>query len=347
MCGRARLSSDVSEIKLVFSIPTERPNPNIPANWNAAPTEELPVVRYDARAGQRSVDTMRWGLVPFWAKDIKVGFANINAKAEGIETRPAFREAFARRRCLIPFDCFYEWKKLGKERQPYAVGLADRRLMALAGLWEAWRSPAGERVRSFAIVTTAANALLAEIHDRMPVILAPENWPVWLGEKAGRCERAEIAAHPISCGKPRHLAGRQARRQRQQQGSRADRAGRGGMTGARRPGCSPTCCRWRRGSWTTSRPTRDGSSSRNGTAFAAWRCATAIGSNYAPNPASRSLGTSRKWFRRCARCSRAVLRSTASWRSRLATHYPSTHCRCGYTPQRAASANSPPKPRRC
>jgi putative SOS response-associated peptidase YedK len=121
--------------------------------------------------------------VPFWAKDIKVGFSNINAKAEGIGTRPAFREAFNRRRCLIPVDCFYEWKKSGTEREPYAVALAGRRLMALAGLWEAWRSPAGERVRSFAIVTTAPNALLAELHDRMPVILPPEDWPVWLGEQ--------------------------------------------------------------------------------------------------------------------------------------------------------------------
>ena len=147
------------------------------------PAEDLAVVRYDARANQRSLDVMRWGLVPFWAKDIKVGFANINAKAEGVETRPAFREAFARRRCLVPFDCFYEWKKLDKERQPYAVALSDRRLMALAGLWENWRSPAGERVRSFAIVTTAPNALLADVHDRMPVILASENWPAWLGER--------------------------------------------------------------------------------------------------------------------------------------------------------------------
>jgi putative SOS response-associated peptidase YedK len=182
MCGRARLSSDVSEIKLAFSIPPERSTPNIPANWNAAPTEELPVVRYDPRAGERSLDVMRWGLVPFWAKDIKVGFANINAKAEGIDARPAFREAFARRRCLVPFDCFYEWQKIGKDRQPYAVALADRRLMALAGLWETWRSPSGERVRSFTIVTTSPNALLAPIHDRMPVILAPERWSAWLGE---------------------------------------------------------------------------------------------------------------------------------------------------------------------
>jgi len=192
MCGRARLSSDVSEIRLVLSIPPERPTPNIPANWNAAPTEDLPVVRYDARAAGRSLGVMRWSLVPFWAKDIKVGFSNINAKAETVDTKPAFREAFTRRRCLVPFDCFYEWKKLGKERQPYAVALADRRLVALAdrrlvalaGLWETRRSPAGERVHSFAIVTTAPNGLLAELHDRMPVILAPETWPLWLGERS-------------------------------------------------------------------------------------------------------------------------------------------------------------------
>jgi putative SOS response-associated peptidase YedK len=127
---------------------------------------------------------MRWGLVPFWAKDIKVGFANINAKAEGIETKPAFREAFARRRCLVAVDNFYEWAKTPAGKQPYAVALADRGLMALAGLWETWRSPAGETVRSFAIITTTPNELYAELHNRMPVILAPESWPAWLGEKA-------------------------------------------------------------------------------------------------------------------------------------------------------------------
>ena len=111
MCGRAHLSSDVSEIKVAFRIPPERPAPNIAASWNVAPTDPLPVVRYDAKDRQRSLDVMRWGLVPFWAKDIKVGFANINAKAEGIENKPAFREAFRQRRCLVPLDCFYEWKK--------------------------------------------------------------------------------------------------------------------------------------------------------------------------------------------------------------------------------------------
>ena len=111
MCGRVRLSSDVSEIKLLFSIPPHRPTPNIAASWNVAPTDPLPIVRYDTKAGERSLDVMRWGLVPFWAKDIKVGFANINAKAEGIEGKPAFLEAFQRRRCLVPVDNFYEWEK--------------------------------------------------------------------------------------------------------------------------------------------------------------------------------------------------------------------------------------------
>ena len=94
MCGRVRLSSDVSEIKLVFSIPPHRPTPNTAPSWNVAPTDPVPVVRYDAKAGERSLDILRWGLVPFWAKDLNVGFSNINAKAEGIEGKPAFREAF-------------------------------------------------------------------------------------------------------------------------------------------------------------------------------------------------------------------------------------------------------------
>jgi len=118
MCGRVRLSSDVSEIKLVFSIPPHRPTPNFPPSWNVAPTDPVPVVRYDAKAGERSLDLLRWGLVPYWAKDIKVGFANINAKAEGIESKPAFRDAFQRRRCLVPVDNFYEWEKTATGNSP-------------------------------------------------------------------------------------------------------------------------------------------------------------------------------------------------------------------------------------
>jgi putative SOS response-associated peptidase YedK len=180
MCGRVRLFSDVSEIQLVFSIPPHRPTPNFPPSWNVAPTDSLPVVRYDAKAGERSLDLLRWGLVPYWAKDIKVGFANINAKAE---SKPAFRESFQRRRCLVPVDNFYEWAKTAAGKQPYAIALADRDLMALAGLWENWRSPDGEWVRSFAIITTTPNELCAQLHNRIPVVLKRETWPVWLGEE--------------------------------------------------------------------------------------------------------------------------------------------------------------------
>jgi putative SOS response-associated peptidase YedK len=197
MCGRARLSSDASELKRVFGIPQERPTPNIPANWNAAPTQELPVVRADPALRERSLDLMRWGLVPFWAKDAKIGYSTFNAKAEGIDGKPAFREAFRRRRCLVPFDSFYEWKKVGKARTPYAVARADRQVMALAGLWDLWRAPVGDKaggetLHSFTIVTTAANALLAPLHERMPVILDPADWPLWLGEAPA--EPAELKA---------------------------------------------------------------------------------------------------------------------------------------------------------
>ena len=142
MCGRARLSSDVSEIKIAFAIPPERPPPNIAPSWNVASPDPLPIVHYDAKDGARRLEVMRWGLIPYWAKDIKSGFSTFNARGEEVETKPAFREAFQRRRCLVPLDSFYEWKKTAAGKQPYAIALADRRLMAMAGLWETWRSPA-------------------------------------------------------------------------------------------------------------------------------------------------------------------------------------------------------------
>ena len=186
MCGRAKLETDVSELKILFRIPPEYPTPNLAPSWNVAPTDSLPIVRYDPKAASRTLDLMRWGLVPYWAKDIKIGFSTINAMAETVDQKPVFREAFQRRRCLVPVDSFYEWKKLGpKEKQPYAIALADRSVMALAGLWETWISrPTNERIRSFTVVTTRPNALCAEIHNRMPVILPPDAWPVWIGEVA-------------------------------------------------------------------------------------------------------------------------------------------------------------------
>jgi putative SOS response-associated peptidase YedK len=196
MCGRVRLSSDVSELKIRFSIPEDRPLPNFAPTWNGAPTDNLPVVRLDPD-GRRSLDLLRWGLIPYWSKDIKIGFSTINAMAETVATKPVFREAFQRRRCLVPVDNFYEWQRTGKETQPYAIALADRSIMALAGLWETWRSPAAEMVRSFTIVTTEPNELCALLHNRMPVILDPTSWPLWLGEEPAK--PYELKAMLVPC----------------------------------------------------------------------------------------------------------------------------------------------------
>jgi putative SOS response-associated peptidase YedK len=129
--------------------------------------------------------TLRWGLVPYWAKDIKIGYSLINAKAETVAEKPAFREAFKSRRCLIAADGFYEWKKLdAKTKQPYAITMKDRSVFGFAGLWERCKDKAsGEVVRSCTIITTRPNEVCASIHDRMPVIVAPENYGNWPGEE--------------------------------------------------------------------------------------------------------------------------------------------------------------------
>jgi putative SOS response-associated peptidase YedK len=136
-----------------------------------APTDPLPIVHYVAKAGWRSLDVMLWGLIPNWVKDIKIGFSTLNARAEEVDTKPAFSEAFQQRRCLVTLDSFYEWKKTAARKQPCAIALADRRLMALADLSETWRSPADERVRSFTIIIKTLNESCAELHNRMTVFL--------------------------------------------------------------------------------------------------------------------------------------------------------------------------------
>src|SRR5437868_6563105 len=149
------------------------------------PTDTLPVVRVD-RDCRRSLDLFRWGLVPWWAKDIKIGARCINAMAETVATKPAFRDAFKRgQRCIVPVDGFYEWQKRpAGPKQPFAIAAADGRPLAMAGLWERWKEPtAGETIQTFTIVTGPPNELVAPIHNRMPVILPPEAWRRWLGEE--------------------------------------------------------------------------------------------------------------------------------------------------------------------
>jgi putative SOS response-associated peptidase YedK len=153
-------------------------------SYNVAPQSFQPVVRLDAGTGQRELTRMRWGLVPFWAKDAKIAYSTINAKAETIAGSPAFREAWKRRRCLVPADFFYEWKKLdAKAKQPYAISLSDGSLFAFAGLWDRWKDKAtGQELETYTIITTDANELIhgMSIHDRMPVILKPADYSRWL-----------------------------------------------------------------------------------------------------------------------------------------------------------------------
>ena len=182
MCGRVVQKTPLGEIRVLFE--TTNPVPNTAPTFNGAPTDTLPVVRLD-REGRRSLDLLRWGLVPWWAKEVKIGARCINAMAETVASKPAFRDPFARgQRCIVPVDAFYEWKKIGAGKQPYAIVGADGLPLALAGLWERWKDRAtGEAVQTFTIITTTPNELCAAIHDRMPVILPQEKWATWLGER--------------------------------------------------------------------------------------------------------------------------------------------------------------------
>jgi len=151
-------------------------------SYNVAPQSLQPVVRLDSETGQRELTVMRWGLVPFWAKDAKIGYSTINAKSETVTTSPAFREAMKRRRCLVPAEWFYEWQKIdAKTKQPYAIGLRDDSLFAFAGLWETWKDKTKDQVlETYTVLTTDPNELMEPIHNRMPVILAPRDYQRWL-----------------------------------------------------------------------------------------------------------------------------------------------------------------------
>ena len=146
--------------------------------YNIAPTQDVITITSD---GETNVaQSMRWGLVPSWAKDISIGNRMINARAETLAERPSFRSAFRRRRCLVVADSFYEWKRDRRSRTPMRISLESGELFGFAGLWESWTSPEGHRILSCTIVTTAANEFIKPIHDRMPVILSPDAEPMWL-----------------------------------------------------------------------------------------------------------------------------------------------------------------------
>jgi len=155
--------------------------PPFAASYNIAPQSVQPVVRQGRDTGEREFGLLRWGLVPFWAKDAKIGYSTINARAEEAAQKPAFREALRKRRCLIPADAFYEWERSDpKNKQPFAIALKSGEPYAFAGLWERWRPKEGEALETFTILTTDANEVLEPIHNRMPVILEPKDYERWL-----------------------------------------------------------------------------------------------------------------------------------------------------------------------
>jgi putative SOS response-associated peptidase YedK len=178
MCGRYRLSRRKQLVEEYFG--TVSGGDDWDPRYNIAPSQPVVTIRQDAREPIRKLSMMRWGLVPSWAKDPSIGYKTINARAETVATTASFREPFKSQRCLIPADGFYEWVRNGKTKQPYCFEVNDGELFAFAGLWDRWRNPQGDVVESCTILTTTPNSLVADIHDRMPVILNPDHYDLWL-----------------------------------------------------------------------------------------------------------------------------------------------------------------------
>jgi putative SOS response-associated peptidase YedK len=177
MCGRYRLSRHAEVLAIYYA---EYEGLDWDARYNIAPTQNVPVIRQDTKQPIRRASFMRWGLIPSWSKDASLGARMINARAETVDTKPAFKESLEQRRCLIPADGFYEWKRNGTNKQPYCFELKEREPFAFAGLWDCWRAPDGTLLETCTILTTTPNQLLADVHDRMPVILSPANYDLWL-----------------------------------------------------------------------------------------------------------------------------------------------------------------------
>jgi putative SOS response-associated peptidase YedK len=181
MCGRFTLHTSPEKIAEQFGLAEV---PYLAPRYNIAPTQPVGIVRLGDRGGDREWALVQWGLVPSWSKDPGIGARMINARSETAWEKPSFRAAFRRRRCLIPADGFYEWKSAGTANQPYYITVEGGTLFAFAGLWEVWIGPDGSELESCTILTTEANTTVAELHNRMPVILAADDYAEWLGARA-------------------------------------------------------------------------------------------------------------------------------------------------------------------
>jgi putative SOS response-associated peptidase YedK len=199
MCGRFTQSFTWAEIQEFYKLVNELA-PNLKPSWNVAPTQEIGVI--GAKEAGLGFTRMRWGLVPYWAKDLSVGAKLINARSDTIAQKPAFREAFAKRRCVIPVSGFFEWQKAGSAKTPWFITSAGGEPLSFAGLWERWKTPEGTWLHSATIITTDANAALSHLHHRMPVVLARADVEPWLREGGATllrpCPDDRVTAWPVS-----------------------------------------------------------------------------------------------------------------------------------------------------
>jgi putative SOS response-associated peptidase YedK len=177
MCGRFTLIAPGEAVAELFDLSE---TPELAPRYNIAPTQPVAAVRYNSDLGKRELTHFYWGLIPSWSKDPTIGSRMINARSETAAEKPSFRSAFKYRRCLVPTDGFYEWRQMGSGKQPVRIQMKDERPFAIAGLWEHWQSPEGSEIESVTLLTTTPNDLLMPVHNRMPVILAPEDFELWL-----------------------------------------------------------------------------------------------------------------------------------------------------------------------
>src|SRR5262245_24393021 len=183
MCGRITQKSNPQKLGLgLTTVTLIEPLQTLP-RYNGAPGQEHWVIRRNPKTGEQMLDRLWWGLIPYWVKDTKGGRKPINAKSESVASLASFRDAYKRRRCLLPIDTFFEWRaiKAAKAKQPYAISMKSGEPFALAAIWENWQRPGSDEwLRTFAVITCPANDLVADIHDRMPVIIPPESYDRWL-----------------------------------------------------------------------------------------------------------------------------------------------------------------------
>ncbi len=191
MCGRFAQRSDPKRLAKEFKVSEV---PDIEARYNIAPTQDILAVRESE--GGREMTFLKWGLIPSWAKDASIGARLINARSETVEEKPSFRQAFKQRRCIIPADGFYEWQRTGGKKQPFFFQMRDELPFGFAGLWERWEGQGREAINSCTILTTEANEVLRPVHDRMPVILHPDDYEVWLGADARELELVKEVLRP-------------------------------------------------------------------------------------------------------------------------------------------------------